>query len=492
MFDSILALFLSIPVLIVFVYTSRRRDLDHIPTVGYSDPFLSWLSAIRYIHNAPAIISEGYALYPKGAFKIAMIDGWNVILNGNQYISDLNGADPSILSSVMALADMFQFEATLGDKITKHSHIITVIRTSLTRNINARFHDITEEVVRSFDAGIPCEGEAWTSVPAYQLAADVICRVTSRYLFDEPLCNDPNIRVICEQATGEIFKGRFVRYLPESSKPFVARLITKVHGLHAGMMQCIGPIIENRLERRQLNGADCTEEEPNDIITWLIDGAINAGQSPTVADISTRVLLISFTSIHTTSAVFTTILYQLCMNPQDVATLRDEVQRVVQAENWTRLAVTKMHNLDSYLRESQRLHTIANLSVVRMPLEEYTFSDGLVVPGGIILSINTFSRHRSADHYLSPDTFDGFRYAREGGQGQSLATGPSMEYHSFGHGRSACPGRFFATAEIKLMLAHLIAHYDFKMEYDVYPEKIIFEGNALPNREAKVLFRRRV
>ena len=31
---------------------------------------------------------------------------------------------------------------------------------------------------------------------------------------------------------------------------------------------------------------------------------------------------------------------------------------------------------------------------------------------------------------------------------------------SFGHGKYACPGRFFASHEIKLMLAQLVQHYD--------------------------------
>ncbi len=89
----------------------------------------------------------------------------------------------------------------------------------------------------------------------------------------------------------------------------------------------------------------------NDIITWLIDGAIYAGKSLTVADISSRVLLVCFTSIHTTSAVrvpsllthlfgfdlfimqvYTATLYQLCLSAQDVATLREEVQGVVEEE----------------------------------------------------------------------------------------------------------------------------------------------------------------
>ena len=38
-----------------------------------------------------------------------MVDGWNVVLNGDQYINDLSGADPNVLSSVMALADVITF-----------------------------------------------------------------------------------------------------------------------------------------------------------------------------------------------------------------------------------------------------------------------------------------------------------------------------------------------------------------------------------------------
>ena len=41
----------------------------------------------------------------------------------------------------------------------KHHNLITVIRTSLTRNIDARFHEIVEEVAQSFEGGIPCEGD---------------------------------------------------------------------------------------------------------------------------------------------------------------------------------------------------------------------------------------------------------------------------------------------------------------------------------------------
>ncbi|KIL65473.1 hypothetical protein M378DRAFT_162099 [Amanita muscaria Koide BX008] len=39
----------------------------------------------------------------------------------------------------------------------------------------------------------------------------------------------------------------------------------------------------------------------------------------------------------------------------------------------------------------------------------------------------------------------------------------SVDYVLFGHGRRACPGRFFVANERKVMLSHVLLNYDIKM-----------------------------
>lgn len=57
---------------------------------------------------------------------------------------------------------------------------------------------------------------------------------------------------------------------------------------------------------------------------------------------------------------------------------------------------------------------------------------------------------------------------------------------------TACPGRFFASNEIKAMLAHIVLNYDVKAEVEgVRPPNLGFGAQELPNRDAKVLFRKR-
>lgn len=74
-----------------------------------------------------------------------------------------------------------------------------------------------------------------------------------------------------------------------------------------------------------------------------------------------------------------------------------------------------------------------------------------------------------AANYPSPSTFDPFRHSNLRASGSSIDNARSQFVSanetnlSFGYGRHACPGRFFATNEIKLVLTRLILNYDLKM-----------------------------
>jgi cytochrome P450 len=72
------------------------------------------------------------------------------------------------------------------------------------------------------------------------------------------------------------------------------------------------------------------------------------------------------------------------------------------------------------------------------------------------------------ENYPSGTTFDGFRAykLRQAGGASNIARNQFVTTNEqnlgFGYGRHACPGRFFAANEIKMMLARIIVEYDFK------------------------------
>jgi hypothetical protein len=48
-------------------------------------------------------------------------------------------------------------------------------------------------------------------------------------------------------------------------------------------------------------------------------------------------------------------LYRLLAHPEYIEPLRQEVDAVITEEGWTKAAIDKMHKIDSFLRETQRI-----------------------------------------------------------------------------------------------------------------------------------------
>jgi len=82
---------------------------------------------------------------------------------------------------------------------------------------------------------------------------------------------------------------------------------------------------------------------------------------------------------------------------------------------------------------------------------------------------------------------------REGDQAKHQLVSLDSSYFAFGHGRHACPGRFFVAYELKMMLAHVLLNYDVKMANgNGRPANWWVGYNCLPDLSAEVLFRKRI
>jgi hypothetical protein len=55
---------------------------------------------------------------------------------------------------------------------------------------------------------------------------------------------------------------------------------------------------------------------------------------------------------------FTQVLYRLLGHPEYIKPLREEVEAVVAEEGWTKAGMDKMHKIDSFVRETQRLDVL--------------------------------------------------------------------------------------------------------------------------------------
>lgn len=94
-----------------------------------------------------------------------------------------------------------------------------------------------------------------------------------------------------------------------------------------------------------------------DAVQWLLD---NASDKPmTAAEVSDSLLFLFMAGIHSTSATIVSIVYDLLAHPEIVPDLVQEIKEVQAASpEWTKNSLAQLRKMDSFMKESQRLHPV--------------------------------------------------------------------------------------------------------------------------------------
>ncbi|EGN93528.1 hypothetical protein SERLA73DRAFT_97436 [Serpula lacrymans var. lacrymans S7.3] len=440
------------------------------------------------------MLQEGYTNHKGKAFKIPGLFSWNVFLSGSELVEEVRKASEDRLSARERISDILKLKYTLGHEIMDNPYHIPIILTQLTRNLAARFPDILDEIKASFDDNIQLNGHEWGSVPAFETVVRVVCRTSNRVFIGLPLCRDPDWNDLVSGFSLDVVKtAAMIDLFPEFMAPLVGRLLSKLPQSVQRGMRLLRPIIEERQKYLDDYGSDWYEK-PNDMLSWLMDKA--QGEERSAQNLTKRVLATNFTAIHTSSVIFTHALFHLAANPRYIKPLRDEVETIVEKEGWSKAALAKMRHVDSFLKETLRFDGLTFISMLRKAMTDFTFSDGTFIPAGCTVTVASSPMHHDSEIYADADAFVPFRFANEKQEGeqpwqQMVSTNP--QYLAFGHGRNACPGRFFTATELKSMLAHVVVTYDVKFEDEgVRPTSVSFGTANSPDTKAKILFRKRV
>lgn len=109
----------------------------------------------------------------------------------------------------------------------------------------------------------------------------------------------------------------------------------------------------------------------------------------------------------------------------------------------------------------------------RTALKDTALPDGKVIPRGSHIMVDSTDLWNPSV-YPNPDEFDPRRFLRkrEEGDKASQFVQSSPTYNVFGGGRHICPGRFFASNELKLALAHILLKYDIRLTEGCEPKSI--------------------
>lgn len=120
-------------------------------------------------------------------------------------------------------------------------------------------------------------------------------------------------------------------------------------------------------------------------------------------------------------------------------------------------------------------------TITRRP---FSLSDGTHLPAHTFLTAATNAASMDATNFPNPDQFDPYRFLRmrqsseeEAGKHQFVTL--NKDVMGFGYGLHACPGRFFAANEIKIIFINILRRFDVEIR----------EGEVNFLGEAELFFR---
>lgn len=483
------------------------------------DPKTALLAAYRDHGHEPCLIpiqgGEDYVLLP---------------LSDVQWFLDQPDSAIDINESIR---HALQLDHTVGDQglVVGRGSPLELITKKLTRETGNIIPDMLDEIGASLEDLWGDGGDSFRDVCVYTTMQRAIGRVTNRVFVGLPLCRDDGLLDAGVAYAVDVPVGAsLLRLLWAPLRPLAALFIMLPGRLHTRRFYAAlrGEIRRRVREHGSGSGSEkgVAGPQPNDFLQWSVQQAA-AENDPYLSRVETmagRLLLLNMAAIHTSSFTVTSALLDLAHagpvdGPRYVAALRAEITEALARRGsggaWDKRALADMPRLDSVLRESARLNSFVTVATARVVVAP----DGVTTPGGVHLPRGTnvathgYAVMHDGARYPEPEAFRPFRFAEKreaaesgAGAGAGAAgtgvylekakqafTTTSVEYTGFGHGRHACPGRFFASAELRLMLAWAVMNYDFEFAGPEAPRprNWWFSVQRVPDMKATIRVRRR-
>jgi len=328
----------------------------------------------------------------------------------------------------------------------------------------------------------------------------VIAKVSNRIFVGPELCLNEDWIAISIDYTLKVFAGaNAIGKWQPWLRPYVRFFIPEIgetNRLKKRANDFMIPIINAR--RAAMARGEYDHDKPDDFLQWCLDqeGKTMNRKVERQAEIQ---LALSLGGIHTSSMMLTHSMYDLAARPELVLMLRKELQGLLDANNgkWNKSMLNDAWKLDSFMREVMRLNPSSFLGVQRMALHPFNLSDGTHIPTGTILQANLYGVYHDATIYPDPESFDALRSYKlrkstpEREHAKYLFTTSNKDSLGWGYGKHACPGRWFAENEIKLILATLVLKYDIQLaDKDAgRPKNWQFGAQIMPDPMKEVLLK---
>ncbi|KAF2161922.1 hypothetical protein M409DRAFT_27648 [Zasmidium cellare ATCC 36951] len=474
---SLLGLVVLVTLATIYSLLTRQRPYAGFPVTTLGEkgikawllPHMSWMFRPLEIRAKGRELSSGSNIY-----QIATGAGYRIVLP-RKFADELrNHKDLDFSTSAARDFHVTQpgFDS-MREGLRPDGLMVDVVRVKLTQSLGLVTQDVVEESKFSIDEWFGDHKE-WSTFEIKQALLDIVARVSTRVFAGTDLARNKEYIHIAKENTVSLFTGAATLHqIPALLRPIAVWFIPHCRNLRKQVADARRLLASQvRKSQESATQVDQKSSKTADAFRWMMDIAkgrpINfvAGQ-----------LMLSMAAIHTTTEMTTRAMMQCCQAPEIVDELRKEIIRVLKEDGWAKTALYKMKLLDSFLSEVSRCYPMGIGGMGRYTKREIELSDGTILPGGSLVMVEN-DGPGDAEAFPEPEKFDAYRFLKmrerpgEETRHQFVTTTPSNML--FGHGQHACPGRFFASNEIKILFCFLLLQYDWRYEPGYVPPKNVY------------------
>ncbi|KAI0424551.1 cytochrome P450 [Xylaria sp. FL1042] len=485
-----------------------RRRYRGLPRVGIDPGFLglrTQAAKAEFFERGRQLLEEGYVKHKDTPYVIHTCDNERLVIP-DRFIGELKNLPDTQLSFKEELLDRFMGKYTKLDAVRGTNIHRDIVRNQLTKNLGFLLPQMREEANLALKGTLSkCKSNEFTAIKASSVIFTAIGQVTSRRVIDDPLISrDPLwLETIMGFSASVASFCITMRTISPSLRPIAQYTLycgRKLRSDIAKVTKFLAPVIQMRQSQLTNNGfaAHC-EERPQDFVQWLSEATKGPDAEPEA--IVMKILFLIVAAMHSSAITVIHALYDLCAHPELVEELREELIRELGASGWTHNSLLRLRKMESFLKESGRTNSAGIVSFQRLVLLPTPLSNGYTIPAGTHICAASDARSRDPSLYDSPLEFRPLRFFSPSSYPEGVDDVDATNLFSsitagdswFGTGRQACPGRWYASAQIKLVLYHLLIQYDFKFPngQTERPKNWVKDEKTGPNMEQLILFRHR-
>lgn len=490
---------------ILYLWNRKQQPAPnplHPPELPGKVPFMG--HAIAFGKDPRSFLDYWSSKYPK-SFQMDLVGRKFVILSSNYSKAYYKTTDEQ-LSFDDAVRNALALDLTLGTGVLDFPVHIQVLKAKFTPHLRLFSSAIVNEVkgvmkrklhnpTKESSVALLSKDSLLITDPK-MLCAEFISRNSARTFFGPEVYDNPDLLKSFITFQGTVDAITHANMLLPS---FVARFKSYQVRSHYKLWEdLLYPVIDQRRAEMQEAKASGKPLNKADFLQYMLEYTNPDGTQIEKSVIANRMGAIIFASMATTSIALHNLVCHLAVNPQVCEKLYEEQKEVIRLANtpdpererddevdadptYSKFAMEKAKYLEATIRESLRL-SAGLFASIGLAMQDVQLEDDLIIPQGSFVQMYAPTAHENDTAYPDSNEFRPERFLGKGPLG--------TDFLVFGLGKHACPGRFFAFHQLKIIVSYLMRNFELSMKDNKQP-KYEYSGPTLTTENLPIVLKLR-